>query len=161
MDVIRCHKRLDSPEHQLIHKFIHIGRYHCGFMEKMLNKTGVYRSQHQILMYVAENPNVSQKELAGMYGVSGATIAVSLKKLEKGGYISRVADEKDSRLNHITVTEKGRQVVEDSLHLFRRMEQCMFSGFSENDMTILGQYFDRMYENLKQSQELLAGKEDH
>lgn len=95
-----------------------------------------------------------------MYGVSGATIAVSLKKLEKGGYISRAADEKDSRLNHITVTEKGRQVVEDSLHLFRRMEQCMFAGFSENDMTILGQYFDRMYENLKQSQELLAGKED-
>lgn len=55
-------------EHQLIHKFIHIGRYHRGFMENMLNKTGVYRSQHQILMYVAENPNVSQKELAGMYG---------------------------------------------------------------------------------------------
>jgi Mn-dependent DtxR family transcriptional regulator len=35
--------------------------------------------------------------------VSAATIAVSLKKLEKGGYINKVMDEGDNRLNQITM----------------------------------------------------------
>ena len=86
----------DSPEHRLIEKYIRVTRLHRSMVEHQLEGTGVYRSQHQILMYVSRNPNVSQKELAGMYGVSGATIAVSLKKLERGGYISRLVDQNAS-----------------------------------------------------------------
>ena len=50
-----------------------------------------------------------------MYGVSGATMAVSLKKLEKGGYINRLVDQHDNRCNQICITEKGREVVEESV----------------------------------------------
>ena len=69
---------VQSPEHCLIEKYIRVARLHRSMMERRLDGTGVYRSQHQILMFVSDNPNVSQKELARMYGVSGATIAVSL-----------------------------------------------------------------------------------
>ena len=93
-------------------------------------------------------PNVSQKELARMYGVSGATIAVSLKKLERGGYIRRLVDQEDNRCNQICITDKGRKVVEDSVKIFRQMESRMFEGFSENDMKVLGQLLDRIYGNL-------------
>ena len=113
-------------------------------MERRLDGTGVYRSQHQILMFVSDNPNVSQKELARMYGVSGATIAVSLKKLERGGYIRRLVDQEDNRCNQICITDKGRKVVEDSVKIFRQMESRMFEGFSENDMKVLGQLLDRI-----------------
>ena len=86
---------VQSPEHCLIEKYIRVARLHRSMMERRLDGTGVYRSQHQILMFVSDNPNVSQKELARMYGVSGATIAVSLKKLERGGYIRRLVDQED------------------------------------------------------------------
>ena len=98
--------------------------------------------------FVSDNPNVSQKELARMYGVSGATIAVSLKKLERGGYIRRLVDQEDNRCNQICITDKGRKVVEDSVKIFRQMESRMFEGFSENDMKVLGQLLDRIYGNL-------------
>ena len=88
---------VQSPEHCLIEKYIRVARLHRSMMERRLDGTGVYRSQHQILMFVSDNPNVSQKELARMYGVSGATIAVSLKKLERGGYIGRLVDQEDKK----------------------------------------------------------------
>ena len=143
-----CRWPFDSPQHRLIEKYIRVTRLHRSVIEHQLEGTGVYRSQHQILMYVSNNPNVSQKELAKMYGVSGATIAVSLKKLEKGGYIKRLVDQDDNRCNQICITEKGRTVVEESVLIFQRLESCMFEGFSEHDMNVLGNLLDRIYGNL-------------
>lgn len=148
MEKTGCRRAFDSPEHRLIEKYIRVTRMHRSMMERMLGGTGVYRSQHQILMFVSDNPNVSQKELAGMYGVSGATMAVTLKKLEKGGYIERLVDQRDNRCNQISITDKGRKVVEDSVKLFRYTEHCMFEGFSENDMKVLGELLDRIYGNM-------------
>ena len=102
-----CRWPFDSPQHRLIEKYIRVTRLHRSVIEHQLEGTGVYRSQHQILMYVSNNPNVSQKDLAKMYGVSGATIAVSLKKLEKGGYIKRLVDQDDNRCNQICITERA------------------------------------------------------
>lgn len=150
-DKVTCYDQLKSLEHELIQKYVKIIRMHRGIIDGKLRCTGVYRSQHQILMHVADNPNVSQVELARMHGVSGATVAVSLKKLEKGGYIIREVDEKDNRLNQISVTEKGRQVVEESVRVFRKFELCMFQGFTEQDMMQMGEFLDQVYENLKGS----------
>lgn len=144
-----CRDSFDSPEHRLVEKYIRVTRLHRHMIEHRLDGTGVYRSQHQILMFVSDNPNVSQKELARLYGVSGATIAVSLKKLEKGGYIRRVVDQDDNRFNQICITEKGRKVVEDSFRIFRSMESCMFEGFSEHDRNVFGELLDRIYGNMK------------
>ena len=128
----------DSPEHRLIEKYIRVTRLHRSVIEHRLEGTGVYRSQHQILMFASHNPNVSQKDLAEMYGV------------EKGGYINRLVDQHDNRCNQICITEKGRKVVEESVLIFQRLERCMFEGFSEHDMDVLGNLLDRIYGNLDQ-----------
>lgn len=144
-----CKGVLNSPEHKLSCKFFNVFRVHRAVMERELCDTGVHRSQHQILMFVSEHPNASQKELAKLYGVSTASIAVSLKKLEKGGYIQRIMDENDNRFNRICITKKGEQVVTDSVKLFHHMENRMFDGFSEAELTMMGEMLDRIKENLE------------
>lgn len=149
MDKMTCRGHLDSPAHRLVEKYMKINRLQRSVIERRLGKTGVYRSQHQILMFVADSPNVSQKEIAAKYGVSTATIAVSLKKLEKGGYIRRIVDEKDNRFNQICVTEKGRKMVDDSVETFRRIENRMFEGFSEEEFYKLEELLDKVFHNLE------------
>lgn len=83
-----------------------------------------------------------------MNEVSTATIAVSLKKMEKGGYIKRLVDERDNRYNQICITDKGRQIVEKSHQIFREVEEAMFSGFSEEESRRLEEDLDRIYRNL-------------
>ena len=58
--------------------------------------------------------------------VSAATVAVSLKKLEKGRYVKRQPDEGDNRLNKITITEKGNSVVEKSKRIFEAADRKVF-----------------------------------
>jgi len=144
----KVRRRYDTEEFRLVEKYIRTNRRHQKVLEQELNSTGVYRSQHQILMYVADNPHASQKELAGLYGVSTATIAVSLKKLEQGGYIERKMDAKDNRFNRICITQKGMEAVEESEIIFQKLEQRMFRGFSEEDFEKMGQFLDRIYHNL-------------
>lgn len=139
-----------SPEMRLIDKYLRIARRHRVVMERRLNSTGVYRSQHRILMFISDNPNISQKELARMTEVSTATIAVSLKKLEKGGYIKRVVDEKDNRYNQLCITEKGKAVIEESHQIFREVDKAMFEGLSEEEYQTLEKLLDHVYGNLEE-----------
>ncbi|MCI8888513.1 MAG: MarR family transcriptional regulator [Hungatella sp.] len=145
----RIKQRRSTPEARLIEKYIRTNRRHKRALEQELSSTGVYRSQHQILMAIAENPNVSQKELAGMRGISTATMAVSLKKLEQSGYLKREVDLKDNRCNQICITERGREVITQSMAIFDEMEQRMFQGFTQEDFQALGELLDRIYDNME------------
>ena len=135
-------KRLDTKEGCLVMKYIQTARMHRKVLEQGLSSTGVYRSQHHLLMFVADHPQVSQKELARLHGVSTATIAVSLKKLEQGGYIERKVDVKDNRYNQICITAKGMAAVERSAAIFEDLEKRMFQGFSAEDFEKLVLAYD-------------------
>ena len=138
-----------SREHELLKKYINGNKMHKMYLDREVNKSGVYRSQHQILMYIARFPNASQKEIANHQQVSTATIAVSLKKLEKGGYISREVDRNDNRFNQICITPKGQAVVEESIKIFRKAEEGLFRGFSTEEKVQLEGFLDRMHLNLE------------
>ena len=145
----KLRQRCSTEEFKLVEKYIRTNRRHRKILEQELNFTRVYRSQHQLLMFIADNPNVSQKELARLYGVSTATIAVSLKKLEQGGYIRREVDSKDNRYNQICLTQKGMATVEQSISIFENLERTMFQGISKEDFKKMGELLDRMYKNME------------
>lgn len=147
-----CHFRRtwDSPYWDVMDTYMHINRLHRMILERELNRTGVYRSQHQLLMFIADNPNASQKDIARLHRVSTATVAVSLKKLEQGGYIRRLVDQSDNRCNQLTITEKGQDVATKSAAYFQKVEKQMFSGFSEEELETLRGFLTRICHNLKQ-----------
>lgn len=140
----------DSPQRGLMNSFMRVNRLHRMVLERQLNRTGVYRSQHQLLLYIAHTPNASQKDIAKLHHVSTATVAVSLKKLEQGGYIKRVVDQKDNRFNQICITEKGMEIVDGSIRFFKQFEKQVFEGFSEEELAVLQEYLDRVSRNLNQ-----------
>ncbi len=131
-----------EKEEKLLFKWFRVRKNHHAVLEQALSFTGVYRSQHKILMCIADHPDISQKGLAEMNAVSTATIAVSLKKLEKGGYISRVADAEDNRYNQIRITEKGGNVVEESRRIIVEVEKAKFQVFTEVDLGQLEDFLD-------------------
>lgn len=142
-------RRYDTEECRLVEKYVRTTKLHRKVLEQELSSTGVYRSQHQLLMFVADHPEVSQKELARLHGVSTATIAVSLKKLEQGGYIERKVDVRDNRYNLICITPKGMAAAEKSVTIFEKLERSMFQGFSREDFERMGELLDRIYRNLE------------
>lgn len=134
-------------------KFRKVNRSMMRIIDKKVSATQVYRSQHQVLMHIAHHPNATQTEIAEWMDISPAALAVSLKKLEKGGYIIRSADASDERKKHIEMTELGSEIVAESHRMFREIETQMFSGFSEEEIENLNHYMNRMLENIRNIQQ--------
>jgi len=144
----------------LIHMLIGFAMKHRRIMQYYLDETGVYQAQHRLLMHISCNRNVSQKDIADSMGISAATIAVSLKKLEKGGYINKVMDEGDNRFNQITLTDKGKSVVEQSIRIFEETDSKVFEGFTEDEKSALAALLQKLDDNLiKMEEEIKLQKE--
>lgn len=127
---------------------------------KRVEGTGVYRSQHRLLMILGKHPECSQTELAEMLDISPAAVAVSLKKLEKAGFIRRQCKENDNRVNHVDITEKGQKAIEVSIHYFMEMEEAFFLDFSQEEMVQLECFFRRIIANGEKYYQRLVKQEN-
>jgi DNA-binding MarR family transcriptional regulator len=90
----------------------------------------------------------AQRELADSLSISPATVAASLKSLERQGFVERETDTRDARRNIITITPKGVAAVEQCHTVFRKLDAQMFSGFTEEEIHLLDQFHQRMLDNL-------------
>lgn len=90
----------------------------------------------------------SQRELADRLHVSPATVAASLKSLERNGYVERSADPEDARRNRLSITRKAEEALEAGRAVFRAVDEVMLSGFSEAEIEALDAFHQRMLENL-------------
>ncbi len=122
-----------------------------------LSGLNIYRGQPEILGYLLENGECSQKQLAESVGVSAASIATSIKRMCKAGFVERTEDESDRRINRIRITEKGRTVLLAGRTECGKVDSRMFEGFSDRDIDIFSGYLQKITENL--SEDGLSEKE--
>lgn len=129
---------------------IFVSQMHRRTIEKLVGTSGLHQAQHRMLMTLSGHEFGSQSELAHMLDVSTATVAVSLKKLERDGYIHRGSKEDDSRANFVQLTDKGRQVVQSSRMIFDKIDKQVVKGFTEEELSLLESYLRRLYGNLSE-----------
>lgn len=109
----------------------------------------------RLLVQLAQYPDgpegaPTQRELADKLHSAPATIAASLKVLERQGYVTRRVDQADSRRNRIFITPKGRDTVEASFQAFRQVDDHMYHGFTQEELVQVYRLHQRMLENLYQ-----------
>ena len=126
------------------------GLLHLRLCQARMRPLGLQPAEHMLLMRISrEEGNLSQKELAEKMELSTAAVAVSLKKLETGGYVARCADTDDSRINRVTVTAKGRLTVKKSHALFDALDTEMFAGVSEEEIDLCMTTMEKLMTNMK------------
>lgn len=133
----------------LVWEFIKIAREHRKTVEKKVCSLGIHPSQHHFLMYIAKNGACTQNSIAEAMEISAATVAVSLKKLEKGGYIEKQISRTDGRSNVIVLTSKGEEVAEKSKIMFEEVDKAMFASVTEEEQKQLCSCMERILNNLK------------
>ena len=79
-----------------------------AFTEHRLAAAGSSLSSVIITRIVAEEPGLSQREIADRMHLQGPTVLRHLDRLEADGLITRVRDERDRRVQRVRLTAKGR-----------------------------------------------------
>lgn len=122
-----------------------------------LSGLNIYRGQPEILGFLLENGECAQKTLAETMGVSAASIATSIKRMCKAGFVERTEDETDRRINRIRITQKGKEVFLAGREECNKVDARMFSGITDEEIEKFSEILIKITENL--SEEGLSEKE--
>ncbi len=125
-----------------------LNRHRCAH-HRMVERLGLYYGQPFMLMTLLRSGEISQKELSRMMHNTPASVAVSVKRMEKAGMLTKTTDENDLRVNKITLTEKGEEMAVKCRDSFCFVDEQMTKGFSEEELKTLENFYERMIQNLE------------
>ena len=114
----------------------------------LLKCSGLHPGQPRMLDYILVHPGCTQKDAATELDVTPASAAASLKRLEKAGFVSRRADERDARRNLLFITPKGEEQIHRNRRQFDALDRQMFAGMEEEEVRAFRRACEKMFDNL-------------
>lgn len=138
--------------HELVRHFKQTDKLHRCLIEQRMKELNLHRSQHIMLMCIAGfdgDAPLTQKMLSQKLDISAATVAVSVKKLEEQGYITRESMTGDGRCNTICITEKGKNILMEAKGIFDEVDSAMINGVSEEELDVFVGCLEKFRSNLK------------
>jgi DNA-binding MarR family transcriptional regulator len=117
-------------------------------LEREMNKIGLHYGQVFILISLWKNDGQSQTDLAKDLILSPPTINKMVKNLAENKFIESRQSEKDNRVMHVFLTEKGREAEESFSELFQTLQQDFFVSLTETEQLIFLQLCEKLKANI-------------
>jgi DNA-binding MarR family transcriptional regulator len=145
-------KRKDSIPGMMFHS---LHRVHMNAVQTIMTQRGLQDLGSPMILFILQHRGqngeiAAQRELADQLHVSPATIATSLKSLERLGYVEKSADAQDARRKRISITPKGTEAVEKCRQIFNELDRWMMEGLTEAESETLDKLHERMLNNLRE-----------
>lgn len=91
----------------------------------------------------------SVNELASTMNTTRQNIAKMLDKMEKEGLVSVSQSAQDKRVKEVVITKKGQKLAKQSAKDSQEFRNKLFTGITEEELTIASQVTLKMIENLE------------
>ena len=118
-----------------------IHRTGSSFLSKEFSKFNIGSGQYMYLIHLYKNDGLSQEELTEILNIDKGTTAKSIKKLETEGFVMRVKDKNDKRINRVYLTPKALEIKDEFLSSINAWENTLTSNLSyaekEQALTLL------------------------
>lgn len=133
---------------KISHNLMDLECYRRYSVHTLLRDSGIYFGQPPVLEYLKKHGTCTQNEVAKAMNVSPASMAVSIKRMQKTGLVEKVSDKTDLRCNKVSLTEKGLRCASEISARFEEMDEKIFSGFSDDELKQFNSYIERINKNL-------------
>ena len=104
-----------------------------------------------ILFVVAENPGISQNDIATANVLNKTAVANIVKPLEAALLLSRHRSSKDARIKVLSLTAKGRRVMKRAEALLDDLHERAFAQVSQTERETFFRVCTRVIANLDES----------
>lgn len=104
---------------------------------KAASEEGLFSGQQDLLLFLVMNEGATLSELSAKFNVSAATVSVSVKRMEKAGFLIKKTDETDGRITRIYPTEKAKKAPENIHKKMDVLEENLKKGMSEEEVQTL------------------------
>ena len=129
--------------------FRNLNNAHRLATDALFHRMGIIDLGQPMMLFILSEGAVStQKELAEMMGLSPSTVTISLKSMERLGYVRKTSDPNDMRRKRIEITEFGLETAEKCRHVFHVIDNVMYKDFTPEEKDLISQLYIRMTNNL-------------
>lgn len=126
-------------------KFIH---YKIGnAINSLLSEKDLTGAQSHVLMCIMDSGDMYSSDIHKRLSISRATVSGLMKKLRAKGYIRFEGCDNDERHKKIVVTDKAIQHRADIDGAMKKIEETVFSGFTDEEIKILHTLIGKMADN--------------
>ena len=134
---------------RLFFRFAQLQRFYLEVVRMKIGNQPIHPKQGPILGALMHHAGLSQADLVRMLGVSAATVAVSIGRLEKLGFVKREHEEHNRRAYVLSLTDAGRREAELLQAAMSEVCDAALADFSLEDLECISGYFERMLQNMR------------
>jgi DNA-binding MarR family transcriptional regulator len=127
---------------------------HIRFSE-IIKALGISPRQIPILKHLYKSGSLNQRQLSEKIRVSPASIALMLKKMQTNGLIDKTPDLTDRRFFSVSLTGKGKEIIERFGKIRKNIDMISVEGLSNEEKQQLHMLLSSVLQNLQNS-----GKEE-
>lgn len=117
--------------------------YHRLYLEKL----GLFFGQPRLMYQIKLHPGLSQQDLVQRLGVSKEAVSLSVRRLQKKGYIHREVDESDKRRYTLRLTKEGLDLLDEVLIHQNEAYQQLLEPLNEKQRNEFQHLIDLMLEH--------------
>ncbi|MCR6112604.1 MarR family transcriptional regulator [Bacillus sp. A301a_S52] len=111
--------------------------------------TGIGQSRLELLALLFHVDEINQSELQKKVNIDGAAVTRHLKQLESKEIVSRRRKPEDNRIILVRLTDKGRELIEDSKSEKDRFMKEMLANVSAEERNMLKNVLSQMQKNIE------------
>lgn len=108
-----------------------------NYCSKRLMEKGVTFSQLFIIIFVGKKESCTPKEISQGLNLDAGHLNRTINKLVENDILIQEKNENDKRSNIITLSDKGREVLEMSYTLFYEWDNILLDCLDENEKEML------------------------
>lgn len=96
-----------------------------------LGEAGMRPGWFGLLIIVANNPGLSQTQLARTLGVDGSTMVAMIDRMERSGWVARARSKTDRRSHELRLTDEGVTLLDRITPKVRDHDSAITANLSE------------------------------
>ncbi|MDD7739502.1 MAG: MarR family winged helix-turn-helix transcriptional regulator [Fusicatenibacter sp.] len=118
-----------------------------GFQK--ISEYGIHPGQMELIGYISLHDGARPVEIGKALHVKPSTVSVSVKRLEKSGFLETRPDGKDQRSIRVYATERLKQMKGQIWNELLENEEIALRGFSQKECEELLGYLKRIQDNFE------------
>lgn len=138
---------VDRRLHEVMHAHHHT-------MRQYFQSHGLFNGQPIMLFEIKQSPGITQKELADHMNITPASVAVSVRRMEAEGLVQRHRDTRDARIQHLTLTDKGKSLDKACRQARDIIIDVLYEDFSPEELAGMDRMLHHMMLKLDKARQL-------
>jgi DNA-binding MarR family transcriptional regulator len=126
--------------------------------EESLKTLRITFPQFGALLRLSFQDNITQKELSEIMDTDTTTIMVICDSLERKGFLQRMKDPSDRRVNRLVLTEDGKNVVSKAYPLMMGRYEFFVNSISKKELEAITPVLKKLHTAIKNQYQKELGR---